>query len=593
MEKQHEDLPPGESAEGHAQETPGEVNPPARPSRRSFLGGMGGSALAALALGAPPASESPCEPPEFPARPETRRAQARRTRAYQLRQQAALNEFKKGVFPKRTNKDEERYPNRIGNYSKGLPHNELGEVDPAAYDAMLRALSTGRFEDFEALPLGGRLKLTNPLGGLTYDLVGPDAAAVCLDVPPPLASPEAAAQVAELYWMALCRDIPFTDYPSDPTIAAAIEDLNRYSAYKGPKPLTPQTIFRMDSPGVLEGPMVSQFLLRPWVFDGIAIESRLQVPLSVTTGEGIDFMTSYDEWLAAQRGFPEGTAITPPRMDPVPRHIHDLRSLGQNANSDVHFTPYLQAALILLSLGDAALSDRNPYKTSRTQTGFASFGASHLLTLIGCLNRVSHHGFYGKWFIHRYLRPDAFGGRVHNRRRGAADYPIHPELLDSPVLERIHAYNALVNKRRGLSDGEGSFLLPVMMPIGSPTDPSHPAGHGYTAGSRGALLKAWFKEDFVLPNPVKPNREGTALEPYIPGVDGPPLTVAGELNKLAHNTSIGRDAYGVHYRADDLAGFRLGEEVAIRFLREERPTYAEQVFRGFAFTRLDGTPVEL
>jgi len=593
MTKQHEDFPPRASEADSAQTTTGDVNNQVLASRRNFLSGLGGTALATLAVGGSPIVGNSCGTSEDPTRPETRRALARRIRSYQLRQQTALDEFKLGIFPKRTNGDEERYPHRIGNYSKGLPHNDLGEVDPSAYDAMLRALASGRFEDFEAIPLGGVLRLTNPLGGLTYDLVGPDASAVHLEPPPALASAEAAAQVAELYWMALCRDIPFTDYSTDPTIAAAIADLSRYPGYRGPRPITPQTIFRLNSPGVLEGPMVSQFLLRPWVYDGIAIESRLQVPLPVTTGEGIDFMTSYDEWLAAQRGFPAGTTIAPPRMDPVPRHIHDLRSLGQNANSDVHFTPYLRAALILLTLGDAALSDRNPYKSSRTQSGFASFGPSHLLTLLGCLTRVSHHGFYGKWFINRYLRPDAFGGRVHNRRRGAADYPIHPELLNSPVLDLIYVYNERVNRRRGLNDGQGSYLLPVMMPIGSPTDPSHPAGHSYTASSRASLLKAWFKEDFVLPNPVKPNRDGTALESYVPGVDGPPLTVRGELNKLAHNTSLGRDAYGVHYRADDIDGFRLGEEVAIRMLREERATYAESVFQGFAFTLLDGTPVEL
>ncbi|HYO54863.1 hypothetical protein [Archangium sp.] len=593
MSKQHEDFLPRASAAGPAQTTTVDVDNQALASRRGFLSGLGGMALATLAAGTTTVVSTACEPSEEPADPETPRAMARRIRSYQLRQQAALDEYNLGIFHKRTNGDEERYPHRIGNYSKGLPHNDLGEVDPRAYDAMLRALASGRFEDFEAIPLGGRLRLTNPLGGLTYDLLGPDAAAVHLQPPPALASAEAAAQVAELYWMALCRDIPFTDYPTDPTIAAAITDLSRYSGYRGPRPITPQTLFRLDSPGVLEGPMVSQFLLQPWTYDGIAIESRLQVPLPVTTGDGIDFMTSYDEWLAAQRGFPVGTTITPPRMDPVPRHIHNLRSLGQNAGADVHFTPYLRAALILLDLGDAALSDRNPYKSSRTQTGFASFGPSHLLTLLGCLTRASHHGFYGKWFINRYLRPDAFGGRVHNRRRGAADYPIHPELLDSPVLDRIHAYNELVNRRRGLNDGQGSYLLPVMMPIGAPTDPAHPAGHSYTASSRASLLKAWFKEDFVIPNPVKPNRDGTALEPYVPGVDGPPLTVAGELNKLAHNTSMGRDAYGVHYRADDIAGYRLGEEVAIRILREERATYAESVFQGFAFTLLDGTPVEL
>ncbi|AUX40670.1 hypothetical protein SOCE26_020710 [Sorangium cellulosum] len=592
MRERHKDSLSRVSASGHLPRPPGEEVDP-RASRRGFLGGLGGIALGALGEGADSPLGDCCDPPGPPAALEAIRAEARRYRALLLRHQAAVDEFTLGTFPKETNGDEARYPERIGNYSKGLPHNDLGEVDPEAYDALLCALASGRWEDFEAIPLGGRLRLTNPLGGLTYDLIGPDAAAVPLDPPPALASAEAAAQMAELYWMALCRDIPFTDYPTDPTIAAAIDDLRRYSGYRGPRPITPQTIFRIDSPGTLEGPMVSQFLLQPWTFDGIGITSRLQVPLPVTTGDGIDFLTSYEEWLAAQRGFPVGTTISPPRMDPVPRHIHDLRALGQHAGADVHFSSYLRAALILLSYGDQALSERNPYRSSRTQTGFASFGASHLLTLMGCLTRASHHGFYGKWYVDRYLRPDAFGGRVHNRRRGAADYPIHEELLGSPVLDRIHAYNRLVNRRRGLNGGAGSYLLPVMIPIGSPTDPSYPAGHGYTAGSRASLLKAWFNEDFVLPSPVKPNRDGTALEPYVPGVDGPPLTVAGEINKLAHNTSMGRDAYGVHYRADDLAGFHLGEELAIRTLREERPTYAESVFEGFVFTRFDGTVVEL
>ncbi|MFY0574816.1 twin-arginine translocation signal domain-containing protein [Cystobacter fuscus] len=152
MKKQHEDSPPPESAAGHAQATPEEMNPRALTSRRGFLGGLGGTAMAALAASTPPVSDSSFDLLEDPTRPDTRRAQARRIRSYQLRQQAAFNEFKRGIFPKRTNGDEERYPHRIGNYSKGLPHNELGEVDPSAYDAMLRALATGRFEDFEALP---------------------------------------------------------------------------------------------------------------------------------------------------------------------------------------------------------------------------------------------------------------------------------------------------------------------------------------------------------------------------------------------------------------------------------------------------------
>lgn len=69
------------------------------------------------------------------------------------------------------------------------------------------------------------------------------------------------------------------------------------------------------------------------------------------------------------------------------------------------------------------------------------------------------------------------------------------------------------------------------------------------------------------------------------GVDGPPLTLGGELNKLAHNLSIGRDMSGVPWRADDVEGNRQGEEVAIRLLREEKkgmpefPTYFNGLLR--------------
>jgi hypothetical protein len=54
------------------------------------------------------------------------------------------------------------YANKIGNYSKALPHNSLGEVDTSAYDAFFFALTSGNPSDFEAIPLGGTVKLVNP-----------------------------------------------------------------------------------------------------------------------------------------------------------------------------------------------------------------------------------------------------------------------------------------------------------------------------------------------------------------------------------------------------------------------------------------------
>jgi hypothetical protein len=44
-----------------------------------------------------------------------------------------------------------------------------------------------------------------------------------------------------------------------------------------------------------------------------------------------------------------------------------------------------------------------------------------------------------------------------------------------------------------------------------------------------------------------------SLVPYA----GPALTVGNELNKLASNIALGRDAAGVHYRSDGVQGIRL------------------------------------
>jgi hypothetical protein len=86
----------------------------------------------------------------------------RRWQTYRLRQEAAMAHSSQPfpAFP--TNGDDEAYPNKIASYTKGLPHNERGEVDLHAYTALLKALETGQYAAFEAIPLGGRVKFANP-----------------------------------------------------------------------------------------------------------------------------------------------------------------------------------------------------------------------------------------------------------------------------------------------------------------------------------------------------------------------------------------------------------------------------------------------
>jgi hypothetical protein len=60
-------------------------------------------------------------------------------------------------------------------------------------------------------------------------------------------SPERAGEMVEDYWMALSRDIPFSQYGAEPITAAAIGELDTLSHFKGPKvsgSITPGTLFR-------------------------------------------------------------------------------------------------------------------------------------------------------------------------------------------------------------------------------------------------------------------------------------------------------------------------------------------------------------
>src|ERR1700693_2741336 len=54
---------------------------------------------------------------------------SRRERSFQIRLKAATAERKVPAPPQINNGDEELYRNFIGNYSQGLPHRRIGEVD--------------------------------------------------------------------------------------------------------------------------------------------------------------------------------------------------------------------------------------------------------------------------------------------------------------------------------------------------------------------------------------------------------------------------------------------------------------------------------
>ncbi len=538
-------------------------------SRRTFLGGAAAGVLGLTALSNDNVVAQEVELQELSG---TAGGRQRQRQAYRVRVEAARQERDRHLADHPTNGDERLYANKIASYSKGLSHNRLGEVDRAAYASLIRALTTGDPADFENIVTASHDltifgKLTNPQAGLAFEMLGADSHALVQKPPPAFSSAEEAAEIAENYWMALTRDVPFAEYDANPLVNRAAADLSRFSDFRGPKlggRVTTRTLFRGLTPGDLLGPYISQFLWLDTPFGAERIDRRMR-----TTAAGVDFMTRYDDWLAVQNGATSGEN----QSDPIHRYIRNGRDLGEWVHIDVLFQAYFNALLILLSLG-APPDANNPYKTSRTQKGFGTLGDPYIASILCAVARPALKAvWYQKWFVHRRLRPEAFAGRIHNHATCAVNYPIHSEILNSQALNEVLGKN-------------GTYLLPMAFPEGSPTHPAYGAGHATVAGACVTILKAFFDESFVIPNPVEPSTDGLSLARYA----GPPLTVGGELNKLASNVAIGRNIAGVHWRSDATESLRLGEEVAIRFLREERDCFNER-FDGFSLTRFDGTTI--
>ncbi len=487
--------------------------------------------------------------------------------AFRVRLDAARFHRNQWIIPAISNGDEQLYESKIASFTKALPHSDLGEVEADAYVALEAALASGRGADFELIPLGGTMKLTDPQGAYCFDLVGADSRAQKLAIPPTLSSAEAAGEMVELYWQALTRDVAFSTYSTDPLTNEAAADLNLLVDFPGARmggQVTTNTLFRGTTIGDLKGPYVSQFLYKDIPYGASVIVQQYRTPLPT-----LDYLTTYSEWLDIQRGIVPAKTF---KLDLDVRYIRNSRDLAWYVHQDFSFQAYSNACHLLLSWGRAAINPANPYLGSKTQSGFSTFGAPNALDCVASFaNAAIRASWCAKWLIHRRLRPEAFGGRIHNNASGATKYPVHADVLRSAALKRTQ-------------DQWGSYLLPSAYPEGAPTHPSYPAGHAVIAGACVTALKVFFNEDYVIPDPVVASEDGSTLLPYGDSI----LTVGDELNKLAANIAIARNAAGMHYRSDGIQGLLLGEEAAMGMLHDIATTYSE-TFTGFTFTRFDGT----
>lgn len=462
----------------------------------------------------------------------------------------------------------------IGNFHKTLPHNKFGEVDPAHYAAFkLVAVTGGDYETVKGSPTGFKLdankvtvvdpdakidpiqsgfkpgvmplssdKLNNPQAARFLDGLSGGSAHFMMPPAPKLRSLSTAAEMTELQWMAILRDVKFADWnapatgapaPATPTPADAVRELADVfeAAVKANEPgglrlgvdlpvgadgkldLRAGTLFRCGLPGEDKGPLVSQFFLHDIAYGAQFIVQKVR-PYAKK-----DFLTNHGDWLRAQNtgldewgnGYSGDNDFTKDSMLEEhdakgnvvpPRRISTMRDIARFVNKDALHQAYFNAALLCLSWG-VMFDQGNPYLRYTRQGNFGTFGGPDLLTRVSeVASRALAVVWRQKWEVHRRLRPEAYGGLMQMQKVGleepGANGPVYVKrdyrLPD--VVFQTEAARLLTDPTSPRVDK--NYYLPMAFTAGSPPHPAYGAGHATVAGACVTILKAWLDEKTPL-----------------------------------------------------------------------------------------------
>lgn len=527
----------------------------------------------------------------------------------------------------------------VGSYHKTLPHNEYGEVCPDAFKKLVEA-TRGNGGGFADVPLGAgnAAQFTNPQAGLAADQLTHHPAAYSMPPAPKVDSISTAAEMTELYWMALLRDCPFNQFGSAEVAIAAkeIDGLFRKGVADSGDPghlipgvdipgsaakltsITSQNVFRLGLPGEEIGPMLSQFFVRPIAYGTQSIDQKIR-PYKA----GHSYLTDFDSWLYAQQtgkddngqAYSKANEFSKDFFEGDSRYISTMRDLARFVNKDALHQAYFNATLILLS-GGAKWTPGNPYgDCGRLQTreaGFGVLGGPHILALVSeVATRALKVVWNQKWQTHLRLRPEAYGGLAHLQFKG---------VKGKKRAYGLPSWVATTEAAKSIDKNCKSLLLPMAFTPGSPTHPAYGAGHATVAGACVTILKAYFhtfesvkgmdcpipfstlterSEPYGKGDPIiayetgASKKKGAALDRIVlDKAVADQLTIEGELNKLAQNVAMGRSMGGVHWRSDNSRSLALGEALAAEILAgitvdaNEKPTFE---FRTFA-RKTDGQP---
>ena len=506
------------------------------------------------------------------------------------RNTAIANKINIGEVP--DNGDLTRFTDFSGNFSKTLQHDGLGVPNHMSYQSFIDALTSETFTGLNNViigtPGGGpNSKMNGPATAFAFDLEGLDSHAYSIPAAPSVSTNQTATEQVEHYWASLLRDVPFTEYDGNATVAAAVADLNSRSfiqsggAGQWPRPVTAQNLFRAQvfaGDGNVKGPYVSQFLLQPYAFGAAPLTQRYQTFLPNQA-----FLTDAASYQAVQNGGASGE----PLVDPTLRFIRNGRDFSAYTRVCVLHQAYFVACLILAGL-KAPLAPGNPYNTSPTQKPFGTLGpVDSFATVPEVATRALKASWFRKWVADLRLRPEEYGALLEARRTHSTPVPqasnaLHSDVLTSAVLPRILAMY-------------GSHLMPLAFPEGSPTHPCYTGGHATVAGACATVIKFFFDGKQKL-RPLllaagsdikQPSSDGLSLVNYT-GADRDSIDINGELSKLAFNIPFGHGVHsGIHFRSSNYWGVLLGEMVGLSVLKDRAKSYNEPFT--INITKFDGT----
>ena len=430
------------------------------------------------------------------------------------------------------NGDEAKFHNQsfVGSFTKGLPHDETGRVkDPEQFKRFRVATHTGDFFSDPQLQLGkepeknGKISWRavdvsknkkkpirgweSPSAGLTFEMHGPDSHSVTMPPAPALGSDQLTFEMAEVYWLALLRDIPFSKFQQgsvrDENLPNNVQDavkhlnalpwlqkgmptasdLERRQRKLNGNQLDEQTIFRGKTPGDIIGPYLSQFLLigtpgpediKENITNGFIQYGAIKIDQKVVpASKGLDHMTTWNVFLDVQDGANLKKYDKFEQDGNFKRFITTPRDLATYVHFDALYEAYLNACLILLGFeapvdpGILQLNDLFSDQAKKASAsvlarvdGFALFGGPHILNLVTeVATRALKAVRYQKFNVHCRLRPEALAGWMEAINQGKLEIKNIKSLkdmydvLNTPkceinLLDRIKTHNSQQNSEQ-------------------------------------------------------------------------------------------------------------------------------------------------